>query len=146
MAQTYYTSHIDGECATLGNGTVPARCHGEACAACHGTSVCVGVDCFRNSHAVAGALAACGALCLLVLTLRKRPLYVRIWYASALASTSTVSMIVRCLVPGFKLCMVLTNNRGYENEVNASAQQPVSKSSSNSSMQIARHGSGSIRV
>ena len=91
MAQTFYTSHIDGECATVHNATTPARCHGEACAACHGTSVCLGVDCFRNSHAVAGALAACGALCLLVLTMRKRPLYDRIWYVSVLESICDTS-------------------------------------------------------
>ena len=96
VAQTFYTSHIDGECATVHNGTTPARCHGEACAACHGTSVCLGVDCFRNSHAVAGALAACGALCLLVLTMRKRPLYDRIWYVSVRESICDTSTCDTC--------------------------------------------------
>ena len=48
-------------------------------AACDGTSVCLGVDCFRNSHAVAGGLAAIGALCLLMLTVRQRYMYDRIW-------------------------------------------------------------------
>ena len=80
VAQTYYTSHIDGVCAaTAQNDTAPVHCHGNNCAACGGTSVCIGVDCFKNSHAVAGGLAACGALCLLALTVRKRSLYDRIW-------------------------------------------------------------------
>lgn len=83
VAQTFYTSNIHGTCAAVvHNETKPRLCHGEACAACDGTNICIGVDCFRNSHAVAGGLAACGALCLLMVTVRKRSLYRRIWCVS----------------------------------------------------------------
>ena len=79
LAQAVYTAHISGHCpADLPNAT-GAACAGAACAACGGTSGCHGVECFRLSHAITGGFSACGALCLLVLTLKSRGLYSRIW-------------------------------------------------------------------
>jgi hypothetical protein len=111
VAQTYYTEHIHGTCA-VHNGTAALPCHGEACAACDGTSVCLGVDCFRNSHAVAGGLAAFGALCLLMLTVRQRYLYDRIWgYEDDVAGGSS--------------------QRKYEDDV-ASRKEPIARQGSGS--------------